>query len=290
MKSLVLIFFTLILITSKIFAQDTFPKVIYGQDNRKDLFEVENPLYRQLSQATAALFGDGNVSPMTNGLYFITSLKYGEAWELCPSERFFEQRIGAFCSAFLVAPDIMATAGHCIVDQEECSRMKVVFNYAYDAPTRRVEYADKKDVYRCQTLLHRKYSKRKIDFALIKLDRPVQGITPLSMNVTGKIDPTAEFVVMGYPSGLPLKITDGAFLRKDKSSKGFFRINSDTYAGNSGSAVINAKSGLVEGILVRGARDFTFNRAADCYQSRLCKENSCRGEDVTSVSAFSSLL
>lgn len=265
-------------------------KVIYGDDNRQDLFEVGNPLHYRLSKATAALFPEGTVTPMTNGDFFIQTTKYGEQFDLCPNERFFAQRVAAFCSAFLVAPDIMATAGHCVTSEKSCSETQVVFNYAYSEADNRVDHAAKEDVYHCQKLLNREYTKSKIDFALFKLDRPVKGVTPLKLSHSEKINEAAEFVVMGYPMGLPLKVTDQAYMRKNHFNDGYFTINSDTYMGNSGSAVINAKTGVVEGILVRGAKDLVKNKDLKCNESNVCKEKGCRGEDVTASFAFSHLL
>lgn len=284
-------FFLLILnVASMVAVANDFSKVVYGDDNRQDLFDVANPMYLRLSKATAALFPQGVVSPMTNGDYFIQTTKYGEEFKLCPDERFFNQRVAAFCSAFLVAPDVMATAGHCITNEDSCAKTTVVFNYAYTFPDRHVDRADKENVFHCKKLLHRQYTKSAIDFALIKLDRPVKGITPLKLRRAEKVDENAEFVVMGYPMGLPLKITDQAYLRKNELKKGFFTINSDTYQGNSGSAVINASTGVVEGILVRGAKDLIKNRELKCNETHYCKEDSCRGEDVAAAFTFADLI
>ena len=57
--------------------------------------------------------------------------------------------------------------------------------------------------------------------------------------------------------------------------------NLDTYGGNSGSAVFNAKTGLVEGILVRGEQDYV--QKGDCRVSNVCPADGCRGEDVTKI-------
>lgn len=282
--------FILLSLGSVLAFADQSQKVIYGDDNRQDLHEVSSPLYHRLSKSTAALFNEGTVSEMTNGDFFIQTTQYGEQYNLCSSEPFFTQRVASFCSAFLVAPDIMATAGHCVTNEQTCAKTQVVFNYAYSTPDKKIDRAAKENVYHCHKLIAREYTKSKIDFALFQLDRPVKGITPLKVKRSDKIHEESEFVVMGYPMGLPLKITDQAFLRKDETNKGFFTINSDTYMGNSGSAVINARSGVVEGILVRGAKDLIKNKELKCNESHWCKETGCRGEDVTASFTFAHLL
>ena len=72
----------------------------------------------------------------------------------------------------------------------------------------------------------------------------------------------------------------------DKS--GYFVANLDTYGGNSGSAVFNTDTGLVEGILVRGENDFVYSNG--CRVSNVCPAPGCRGEDVTKISELANLI
>ena len=58
--------------------------------------------------------------------------------------------------------------------------------------------------------------------------------------------------------------------------------DSSTLGGNSGSAVFNSATGLVEGILVRGEQDYVLK--GDCRVSNVCPVDGCRGEDVTKIS------
>ena len=85
------------------------------------------------------------------------------------------------------------------------------------------------------------------DFALIQLDRKVTDRRILDYRRKGRISKGENLVVIGHPSGLPTKIADGAYVKSLKNK--FFRANLDTYGGNSGSAVFNANTGVVEGIV-----------------------------------------
>lgn len=98
-------------------------------------------------------------------------------------------------------------------------------------------------------------------------------------------------VVIGHPSGLPLKITDRAVsLPSAFNSRTFFRVNSDTFAGNSGSPVINRKSGVVEGILVRGEQDYRYIPDRGCSIVNICsKKRKCKGEDATRITIVKEL-
>ena len=68
----------------------------------------------------------------------------------------------------------------------------------------------------------------------------------------------------------------------------FFNANLDTYGGNSGSAVFNASTGEVEGILVRGATDYVRN--GSCQVSNRIGNNSGSGESVTKITNIKELM
>ena len=87
--------------------------VIYGSDDRLDVYQEENALMRSLADSTVALFQSDAVRAK-DGLAQLTTQSYGEALNLCKEEPFYEQGKGAFCSGSLVAPDIIMTAGHCV--------------------------------------------------------------------------------------------------------------------------------------------------------------------------------
>jgi hypothetical protein len=71
----------------------------------------------------------------------------------------------------------------------------------------------------------------------------------------------------------------------------YLQANLDTYGGNSGSPVMNATTGLIEGILVRGNEDFTYDSNRGCYRSNVCPDSGCPGwEDVSRVARFLQLV
>ena len=90
-------------------------KAIYGEDNRLDWFEAPGRTTEYWARASLALmyssrlFEDGDD-------FVIQGPTYQETANLCPGESFASQPSAAFCSGFLVAPDIVVTAGHCVRD------------------------------------------------------------------------------------------------------------------------------------------------------------------------------
>lgn len=258
-------------------------QVIYGDDNRSELFAEPNPAVRLIAESTVALMSENQIGPDRGGVRALTGSPYGESFALCKDERFYEQQSAAFCSGFLIAPDLIATAGHCIPDLKACLETSYAFGFALSTTSAQPSSLPSSEVYSCKALLHTQSPSKGADYAIIQLDRPVANHAPLKLNLANAVAVATDVTVLGYPEGLPLKISGGAQVR-DISNPAFFVANLDTFGGNSGSAVINANTHEVEGILVRGEKDFVWNQTDGCARSNRCKADECRGEDVTRIS------
>lgn len=252
-------------------------KVVYGKDDRLDVYQVSNPALINLADATAAMIPLANLSTV-NQLINVKAGLFGESYGLCKDEPFYNQPNGAMCSVFLVGPDLVATAGHCITDVD-CSENAFVFNYKMTGPGRAPAASSPDDVYQCKKIIARELT-REQDYALVQLDRPVVGHTPLTLSKT-PAKAGDSLILIGHPAGLPTKIAGGANVRKVE--KGYFSANTDSYGGNSGSAVFNATTNEVVGILVRGEEDFKYDSTNWCLRSNYCADGDCRGEDVTQI-------
>ena len=258
-------------------------QVIYGSDDRIDLYQTENSKLLSLADSTVALMQASSVKA-EGTVSKLETQPYGTSNNLCKEEPFYDQVTAAFCSGSLVAPDIIMTAGHCVTSDSSCANTKFVFGFAVKEKDKMPLTVPTEDVYGCKELLGREQMNRGADWALVRLDRPVTGHKVLKLNLTGAIENKTPLVVIGHPAGLPTKIAGGAEVR-DASPEGYFVANLDTYGGNSGSAVFNAHSGLVEGILVRGETDYVSRDS--CLVSNVCPADGCRGEDVTKISSVS---
>ena len=257
------------------------PQVIYGDDDRLDLYQVTDPAILQLADSTLALIGVEDLVQKDSDTYRILVKNNQETNELCNEEPFRKQNVAPFCSGFLVAPDVVITAGHCVRNQEACLGIRFVFGFSVDEPGGKGPSEVKKgEVYSCKNLVTSVVNPFGEDFAVVKLDRIVANHRYLRLRTQGSLQVDDELLAIGHPIGLPTKVAGGAKVRR--LSDGYVVANLDTYGGNSGSAVFNASSGQVEGILVRGEVDF--RRKAGCYVSKRCHNNRCRGEEVTKIS------
>ena len=262
-------------------------KVIYGDDNRIDVVDSVNPIYSTLAESSAAMIKNVNLIEY-NALQYELSGRTLVDMGMCESERFSKQPTSATCSGFLVASDTIVTAGHCVQSQNDCDSRSWVFDYKVDREDDSQVIVDKEQVYKCSKIISQELDfNSEVDYAVIKLDRKVEDRAPLKFRTKGKVVVGDSLVVIGHPSGLPTKIADGANVRSVNDV--YFKANLDTYGGNSGSAVFNATTGVIEGILVRGETDYVGHSEKNCKISNVFASDDGDGEDVTLITIVKGL-
>lgn len=260
-------------------------KVIYGKDDRKDLYEVTNPLYLKLAASTVVLVKTGDITQTSSGVMKVNAQSFQDTMGVCKKEKFSDQPSGGFCSGTLIAKNIMLTAGHCITSASDCAATKFVFGYDVAKKGKFPSEVPEVDVVGCKSIIYRIQEGEGADFGLIELDRNITTREPVKLaqrTTTNELSKGAQLLMIGHPAGIPTKIDDGAKVR-DPSPSGFLVANTDSYGGNSGSGVFNLQTGELEGVLVRGEQDYVYQNG--CYVSNVCAEDGCRGEDITKVSS-----
>lgn len=275
-------------------------KTIYGADNRLDYYEAPADM-KVLADSVVSLWKAKQVS-VSGGQAALKHVNFGEALNLCPFERFREQPLGAFCSGSLVGEDLVMTAGHCITDEAACADTKFVFGYAVkQSGGKAATTLPAGEVYGCKKIIKRDLDKPPSglfgtvisvlanitnrmgpDYALIQLDRKVEGHQPLPVNRGAEPRMGTPLLTIGHPVGLPLKVSGGATVRND-SPKSYFITDIDAFGGNSGGPVFNAETKLIEGILVLGGQDFV-KSPAGCTIAYTVDQNKGIGTGVTRLS------
>ncbi len=261
--------------------------LIYGSDHRVDVYQLTNPDLTAAANSTVGLVGSRDLSRNADGTYTLsTGGTLRQAVGVCSSEAYASQPVAPDCSGFQVGPDRIATAGHCI-SSSSCASTRFVFGFHMVSSSSARTRVAANDVYSCAQVLGRETGSTK-DWAVVRVDRPIVGHEPLAIRRSGKVASGTDLILIGHPSGLPTKVAGGATVR-DNSPTSYFSANLDSYGGNSGSAVLNAGTLEVEGILVRGNNDYVWS--GGCYRSAVCNDSGCPGwEDATRASLMASVV
>ena len=230
--------------------------VVYGDDDRLDWYQVEDPaVQRRVRNSIVALVDSSQVRIGGGGAVQLFGVPLGDALQLCPGEPFESQPAVAFCSGTLVDDDIIVTAGHCLADERGCRATRFVFDFFYEAEGR-LATIDGDDVYGCGELLVT-HNDGNLDFAFARLDRPVVNRMPARVRSEDLALPQgAPVTLVGFPGGVPVKIDGGGHVIDPRAfRRDWFQATMDAFGGNSGSGVFDA-DGRIAGILSRGATDY----------------------------------
>lgn len=261
-------------------------KVVYGVDDRLDIYQVTDAVLLRDADCGVALVAAGSIIDNGDGTSTLDGPTLGDRRNLCATEPFRDQPAVAFCSGFLVDPSIVVTAAHC-VEEGTLANVRFVFGFEmFDATTANTRIVND-EIYSGRRILGRAIGNEGTDWCVVQLDRPVLNHLYGTVRRTGTIADSAGVHVIGHPSGIPKKVAGGAAVR-DNTPGRFFVANLDTYGGNSGSPVFNSATHVIEGILVRGETDYV--QVGDCIVSNVCPANGCRGEDVTRATEFAELV
>lgn len=271
-------------------------KLIYGTDDRRDFYETEPGLLRDLGQnSVAAKIALSRIGGLDgdSGTISITANNLRQTKELCADERFVNQPAVASCSGTLIANDLILTAGHCMTRQSDCDDYAWVFKY-YLEDEASLASITKEDVFRCEEIIDSSLffdSDVSIDHAVVRLQRDA---TPRFSAVDVRTERTAvskntPIAIIGFGLGIPMKFDYGGTIASVRAETlDFFRSNSDAFSGNSGSGVFT-EDGTLIGILVAGRGDFTFDSENKCNRLTVIPNTNAFEENSYGFRAIDSL-
>lgn len=239
---------------------------ISDEENRRDYYEISDDLAGKNADCVAAICMERDLIAEGQGFAKLRVKNYGKAFNLCQSEPFYHQDIaaGRLCTGFLVKNNIIATAGHC-VDEQNLKDLCFVFGYKMVNSSGKVPAVRQKDIYKGVRIIHRicKRKGNQSDWALVQLDRKVEDHEIITLSKKA-ITPGKSIYIIGHPVGLPLKYSSEASV--DKISEAYFSADLNVYNGSSGSPVFDSETHEAIGIVVRG-HTMDFRLVQGCWRS-----------------------
>jgi V8-like Glu-specific endopeptidase len=273
--------------------------IVFGSNN---ILEVQPGSNRAstLGNSVALMVSDTFILPSgqsgTSNLDLILASAPGNIG-LCKEEKFSNQYTAwVNCSGFLIADDLLVTAGHCVTFKMEvlhnetnanCQFFRWVFDFRSDANGQfNPQNFSNENIYSCKRIVHAEHlafnadhhgtlmppamGTHGTDFAIVQLDRPVTGRKPLKL--ASKVPSVGSSVItVGHPMALPLKWSANAYVLKNYDD--YLLTDLDIVGGNSGGPVINLANEVV-GIAVRSFpyEDFVYHRDRNCSTLATCKK------------------
>ncbi|MFK7860866.1 MAG: serine protease [Granulosicoccus sp.] len=261
---------------------------LFGLDNRVEMIDAKASACA-VGSAVFAVFRSTGLQQVNADNWSLAQARSLTDIGWCANQRFAQQPANALCTAFLIAPTRVASAGHCINEPDyaagpglNCNESVFVldFKLGIDGQTPTSLSADQ--VYHCIEVLAGQDSRIGPDWRVVELDRAVPR-TPLQIYSGEKLPTTAELHVVGHPHGLPMKAADQGQITG--FSSGRYRTTLDTFRGNSGSPVYTVREGapVVIALMSGGTPDKADQRQGQsCYEERICKAgDACPGQLAT---------
>ena len=124
----------------------------YGNDDRQQIRDSQHPKAVEWARATAVIVNKAKLHSATADRVGASVSTLGEREGLCSDERFASEPAFGFCSSFLVAPDLVATAGHCF-KSTLCDEMAFVFDFYVGGASGNVQSIPASNVYSCREVV-----------------------------------------------------------------------------------------------------------------------------------------
>jgi V8-like Glu-specific endopeptidase len=277
-------------VQSKLISDAVNTQAIYGTDERQFISENSDKKIRSLSESVALIIQKDTIEKkFLNSIIKAGLLTDSTGVNLCSDEKFATHHSLNSCTGFLIAPDLVASAGHCFMSADDCANKNIVFQVQAKNETGPGYKVLKNAVYECKEIVKSGFDAMAMtDFSVIRLNKKVIDRAPLKLRRNGAISLGTSVFMIGHPLGLPQVLSSKASVN-DVANEHFFKATLDSFEGNSGSPVFNAKTFEVEGILVRGEDDFVEDSAKQCYRYQTYEEApagsvSLKGEGVNRIS------
>lgn len=230
---------------------------LYDEDNRVDFYKLTDPKMKEAANAVAFQIYKDELKGWTFNRYWEIVTTPLTNMGVCRQERFSDQpRMRNDCSAILIGPKQLLLPGNCITEHYcDNDLFYWMFNYHQDSASPMSMDRKREYFYKCEKLIKRVFNPNTaISYAIIELNKNVVGVKPVKISQSSSISAHTELVAIGHPSGIPQKIARDAYV--GDQTEDHFLVSSDIPGTSKGTAIFNAETFELEGMLIHGTKDF----------------------------------
>jgi hypothetical protein len=266
---------------------------IWYVDDRRDYYEIEDEQTRQNALSVTLVCMEEGLIDKGSGFHELRVTSYSEKYSLSREEKFYSQPVisGLCSSGVVVAEDIVLLAGH-FLNFRSFKDLFFVFGYVMIDPVTALTTIPDENIYSGIEIIQKRCdicgpSPSGSDWALVRLDRPVQGQEMATLS-TKPVYYEQPLYSLGFPCGLPLKQAAGVISGVQKA---YFKAEISGFEGSSGSPVFDCETHQLVGIITGGdVQDFKWSGRGNISMIYPNDEVGSDGVLCTKVSEFREFL
>jgi hypothetical protein len=237
--------------------QQQLVEAIYGVDDRRDAKE-ENALSIAAKVIKSFVVDNGDGYSTIKCCPLSEMLEDYYNYPCDPSVPFATQVSGPIVgTGFLVAENVICTAKHCVFEddgqEEDKDAYCWVFGLRADESAEANQYIVPNQHIFTTTHLLQFPGDDDRDWALLYVEKDTSFLPKLALH-DGEPEIGEELCMLGHPSGLPMKYTDGG--RVVALTEHALNHTLDAFKGNSGSPVLRRANNTVCGVMAAGQEDY----------------------------------
>lgn len=230
---------------------------LYDEDNRVDFYKIQDEKLKDTARAMAFQIYKDELKGWTFNRYWEIVAAPLTNSGVCRQERFSDHpKMRNDCSGVLIGAKQLLLPGNCITPHY-CKNdlFYWMFNYHLDSSGPFSMDRKREHFYKCEKVLKQVYNPNTaISYAVIELNKEVTGISPVKLSQEITISPETELIAIGHPAGMPLKAAGDAYVTDQTDAH--FLVSSDIAGKSKGTAIFNAKTYELEGMLINGRAHF----------------------------------
>jgi V8-like Glu-specific endopeptidase len=266
---------------------DASTRSIFDGDDRQEYYQIKNQSIKELSVNSVALIlkekmiSDGDK-------YRFVGPTLEKTFNLCSDSRFAKQQLNASCSGVMLNEDTVVTAAHCVSPNKDdwfyFKNYNIVLDYK-NTSSQNITTVPKSSVYSISKILAYEFDHNKMtDLAILKLS--IKTKRP-GVKVSFNYALHDRVFVLGYPLGIPMKLSNDSVITEVKDNIHSFRHELDTFSVNSGSPIFNTGHEVI-GVHTRGTGGNIKSDGRDCRDWWQGKSDTDFGEanNLTPLRAF----